>query len=386
MIHIILVFSALLGTQFNIDAGISWADVFCAVLGIEALYKFYTKSWRLDIVSKYTLGYTIILFISSLVNQTIAQTQFLNYFRIFISGLIIYIVVNNTLKQNKSFKAFSIAAIIYSLIFIFMSRSNLQNSMITAENFASLDFSYGRNNWGFSNLLIIIFLTFIITKVRISKPLKILAFLLFPFLIFNVYFSASRFSLLSLIFFAIFVRVWINKPLSFKEFALIIGIILVFPIVSSYILEGFGSNFIEQSRLIFENKIDRTVDETMTGRLMALNLLPIVDVFSKKGFEYFILGDGISVTHGILSHTYIATGIMGLLYFVYYNCLLSIHFFKIRGVGYFVTFLILIMLANDIMTNARFIIGINNMLFMMIMAFLNNIIKYGGNSRISFSN
>ena len=170
----VLLMGSLIGTNFNVAPGIYWADFFCAVLGMICICRLGLKRWKGDLVSNLTLGYIGFLAVSSLINQTYGHTQFQNYFRIFLCGWIVYVFLRNSLHTNDDIRMFSIMFILYSIFFLMYSRTSLLKAMSEVNNnFYMLDFGYGRNNWGFTNLLHIIFLSFILYKVKLSNFMKI---------------------------------------------------------------------------------------------------------------------------------------------------------------------------------------------------------------------
>lgn len=380
-----LLLASLIGTNFNVAPGISWADFLNAFLALICIWKLGVKKWEGDLLSNFTLVYIIILIFSSVLNLTYNKTQFVNYLRIFTCGWIVYIVVRNSLYTKEGLRIFSIMFIFYSIFFLMYSRDILFQSMSEAHSFHTLDFGYGRNNWGFTNLLHLIFISFLLYKVKLPKYIKILAYCQFPFLAFNIYFSASRFALITLVGFIVFFRFWMNKRVSLKEGIALGLLMLIAPFLIMNLEATIDSNFLEGSKHVFESKIDNTEDEVMSGRLYGLNIEPIENYVSNPltGIEGILIGDGLSITHGVLSHTFIATGLIGFVYFFIYNLYLILYYFRKNRIGIFIAAVLIIMLVNDIMTNARFIIYINNLLFMIILAFLVNRLKINENDIIS---
>lgn len=372
-INFILIFGALLGCYYQIAAGITWADFFCGFMVIALfLRQFFHKETKFDIIAKLTFVYVVWLGLVAIINGTLLQTQFLNYYRIFTEGLIMYVFAYNALDSKKTFRIFVYTFIVYCILFLITSRDMIALSMVKFDSFNKVDFGYGRNNWGFTNLMIIMLLSFFLYNIHLKAKLNLLCLALFPMLIFNIYFSASRFALIGCIAFFIFFRFWIKRAISPKEIILYVVIFVLAPTITGLLLNTIDSNILEQSQRIFEGKIDKTGEEGFQNRLMNLNFTLIGKYIDQSLFPELLVGNGLSVTHGIFSHTFIASGIIGFLYFCSYHLYLGIIFLKKRRAYSFAAFLIFIMFLNDIVTNSRFIIGVNNLMYMLILAVLIN--------------
>lgn len=371
VINLIIIFGALLGHEFPLGAGVSLSDVFCGIALIFLPFQIITGSGLYkDKISKWTFIYFLCLAFAGLLNFTYNQTQYLNYFRIFTEGLILYCFTRNTLTTESRIHKIGFLFLIYTLIFLYTSRNMMTQNMIEATDFHVVSFGYGRNNWGFTNLLCLILCCFTIYKFKFKFMLNKIALCLFPILIFNIYLSASRFSVISLVAFLVFFRFWIGKRISPKEIVFYIIIFIVAPTIISLLFNSVNSNILEESQRVFENKIDDTEDDAFSLRIMRLNVLLIVDAIQHADILHLIFGDGLAITHGVFSQTFLSTGLVGFFVYTFSTFYLIVHYFRKKGVYSLVAIIILIMLANDTVTDARFIIGVNNQLYMIILAYL----------------
>ncbi len=367
-IPIIFVFASLVGTSYSIVSGVSYADVFCLFLFFNLLYGLVKKQILISKESKLSFLYILMMAFTSVFNQTFFETQFINYFRIIIEGWIVYQTVFFYLKDEKKLNETAVIYLIYILYFVLSSKNMLSASMVYSESFASLDFGYGRNNWGFTNLLLIMSLVYVIAEfsLKISKYF----ILLIPVMTFYIYFSASRLSLISLGAFIFFFIYWKkskhNVAIYISIAFLFLCIYLMLPFFSSFI----DADILEGSQQVFANKIGKVQEDGFSLRLMKLNILPILDFIEEASFLKLLFGDGLSITHGIFSHIFLSTGLIGFFYFIYYHVKVGTSYWRCSRCTRYVTMIIIVMFVNDFITNARFIIQGNTMLYMFILAFI----------------
>lgn len=368
-LNCILILGALLGTYYKIIAGVSLSDLFCAGAFFSlVVQKMNRMAHDKDIIRKWTLFYLIWMGIGAATNMTFGNTQFLNYFRIFAEGLIIYCLARKTLTTRARFTRFVYMFLIYLILFVVTSKSMIEESMMIDNRFTSVDYGYGRNNFAFTNLLAIMILAFLLYKVKIKFRLLCLVF--FPIFIFNIYLSASRFSIISFFLFIVFFRIWIHRRITFKEGLLYAVVLVLFPYIAAHLMESVDANVLAGSQQIFEGKIGTTQEDGMSTRLMALNFSLIAAWVEMQPFYQIIVGDGLSICHGIFAQTFLATGIIGFVIYVGSNFHMVNYLRKKSGAYSYAAFIIVVMFMNDIVTNARFIIHVNNILFMLIIAIL----------------
>lgn len=373
----ILYFCALVGTRFDVAAGITMADFFCGGLAIICAFKLPVILSKKDLIAKYTFVYSALLLFSAIINGNIANTVVLNFCRIFIEGLIVYASLIIAIKKEKNIKILSILILLFSVLYLFTSREHLNVSMMQENNFALVDFEQGRNAFGVTNFL----LSLIIVFIYFTKPFSLSKYclLFMPFLIFNIIFSASRFSTLSMAIFAAFVLYWQRKSISFRNlFFILFGCAAVYYIVPM-LTQSVDSTFMDTSTELLTNKLEKNEDGGFMYRLMDLNILWIADWLDEAPFYMWIFGDGASITHGILSFTFCCTGLVGCIYFCYSSIKMARKSYKSGIYGQYLCFVIGIFFLNDIVTNSRFIISQNTLIYMGILAYVSSYIKIHSN-------
>ena len=102
----ILYFCALVGTRFDIAAGITMADFFCGGLAIICAFKYSVILHKKDLIAKYTFVYSVLLLFSATINGNITNTVVLNFSRIFVEGLIVYVSLIIAIKKEKNIKKY----------------------------------------------------------------------------------------------------------------------------------------------------------------------------------------------------------------------------------------------------------------------------------------
>lgn len=379
----ILYFCALVGTRFDIAAGITMADFFCGGLAIICAFKYSVILHKKDLIAKYTFVYSVLLLFSATINGNITNTVVLNFSRIFVEGLIVYVSLIIAIKKEKNIKILSILIVLFSALYLFTSREQLNVSMMQENNFALVDFEQGRNAFGVTNLL----LSLIIVFIYFTKPIVLSKYclLFIPFLLFNIIFSASRFSTLSMVIFAAFILYWQRKTISFRNLLFILlGCAAVYYIVP-ILTQSVDSTFMNSSTELLTNKLEKNEDGGFMYRLMDLNILWITDWLEENSFYMWIFGDGVSITHGILSFTFCCTGLVGCLYFCYSSIKMAKKSYKSGFYGQYLCFVIGIFFLNDIVTNSRFIISQNTLIYMGILAYISSYIKIYSNEDTNLS-
>lgn len=366
----LLAFAAIVGVEFDIAPGITYGDIFCGILFAIVIAKFVRGSLKVDRISKYTLGYVLVIGLSGLINGTFSSTVYLNYYRCFTEGWIVYIAVISSISDKKDYKAVSILFFLFALYFIFYSRNMLVIAAVELPDIKGMVLDYGRNNWGFSCLLLIIALSFVSFRGRLTHGM--ICLLILPVLVFFVIFSASRFAIISLAFFILFSLYWeVGQWVTLRNLLLVGAIAFcayfyIFPLLETIV----GSDMLSSSFSLFQDKIKRAGEDAVDLRVVELNIRPIQDAYRDNGVLQLFFGDGITVTHGILSQIFVSTGIVGCVYFLIYNFKIIATYIK-RGVnGQFLSIVVLIMFLNDFFTNTRFMVSRNTMLYMLILAYV----------------
>ena len=367
-IILILFFAALIGTRFKVAPGVAWSDFFCVPLVLYVLMNLRQLSLKRNIVARVSVVYSIILLLSGLLNGTITNTVYLNFTRIFIEGVIVFLSLLLAIKDNKDIRLFFVLFVIYTVTFLIYSRDSVASSAEAYDNFQMLDIQGGRNGMAVTSLLITAMLTFFALFISIQH--RKLVYILFPFLIFNIIFSASRFSVISLGLLGAVVFYLMRDKLSFKSIVFYVLAISALVYFVNIIMSGISSGVMDFSSELLENKLSENEDGGISYRINDLNIKVIAQWLESTPGYLLFFGDGRSITHGVFSFTFCCTGIIGFLYFVSTHIKMIVEFWKKDKIGKYISTVILLFFLNDIVTNSRFIIGVNNLLYMGILAFI----------------
>lgn len=354
---------SLVGTYYQIADGITYSDIFCALLFLITIWNVGLRKWHTDKIFRLMAGYIPIMLVSAIINNTLLNTVFINFFRIYFEGCLVYFCLSNVFKSQKDIRSFLFLMSIYVVAFLINFRDLLASSFIVS-NFTEIDFGYGRNNVGFTALLLTILVEFCYFTRLMSKYVLILI----PVFIVVVLFSASRFSTIMLIGSFLLFRILSGKKFSFKEICLYVVVILVFPVIMNYVMQFGDKDIFQFTQDMLASKMDNVGEDAFDVRVISINVKPIEAACQNFYLHNYIFGDGISVQHSFFSHAFITTGIIGLLYYLIYNAKLLRWSFRFKGVDIFLFILLLVMLANDFITNAHFMIPVNSILFGTICA------------------
>lgn len=374
---ILLFFCALIGTQFSVITGVRFSDFFCVPLFIYALFNIRRIGFNRNLIAKYSLFYSFILLFSGLVNGTITNTVFINFTRIFLEGTVAFCALFIALKTEKELRFFATFFYIYSLYFVLTFASSLSATIADEGNFQALDILNGRNAMAVSNLLIVIMLTFMLLTSQKKIDKTVIA--LFPFLIFNIFFSASRFSVLSLVLFGLFLLLWMRSKISKQNTVILLTLIVALPFFVQMIGSKIDTSVMDYSSELLNEKINKNEDGGFAYRINELNVRVINNWLKDSPIIMWFFGDGISITHGVFSFTFCCTGVIGFLYFLITNIKMIWVYMRRSKTGQYIAFLIFVFFLNDIVTNSRFIIGLNTILYMGMMAFM---LSYNSNVKL----
>ena len=361
----ILIIGTLIGREYFISSGFSWGDISSLLLFLLILFRSGFKGICSDLISKYSIGYLVILLLSSFLNLSIAETSFLNYFRILFEGYIVYVAVINTIRNKESLKIFSKFLIVYIVYFLVRARSILNASFVSM---SFEEMSFGRTNWGFTNLLLIIFIILLLHYKYFNRYILYGMCLLLSY---NILFSVSRFAIFGLMIFFVLYRFWINRKITLRELGLYISLAIIIPLFLRFMNTTVDSSILQGSREYLQYKMSLTQDEALNVRVMMLNIQPIENFIAEADLLRFLFGTGNTITHGIISQTFIASGFIGFFYFFYTQFRIILYYLKQKRIGVFVVLVLCIMLVNDINTNCRFEVARNTIIYMLLLGFLN---------------
>lgn len=365
---ILFFFGALIGTQFSIIAGVRYSDFFCIPMLFYALSNFQRINVNRNIIAKYSITYSLLLLFSGFVNVTVTNTVYINFTRIFIEGTVAFCALHIALRTEKDLRFFTTLFYLYSLYFVLTYASSLTTSIAEEGNFQKLDILNGRNAMAVSNLLIVIMLTFMLLASQKKVDKTVIA--LFPFLFFNIFFSASRFSVISLVLFGLFLLYWMRSKLSKRNTFIFLAVILVLPFFVQMIESRIDSSVMGYSSELLNDKITKNEDGGFGHRINDLNIGVIQAWLEETPFYMWIWGDGVSITHGVFSFSFCCTGVIGFLYFLITNIKMILAYMRRSKTGQYISCLIFIFFLNDIVTNSRFIIGLNTLLYMGMLAYM----------------
>ena len=360
----LLISASLIGYHFTIKPGVSYADFFMCILLVIMCLKIISRKWELDKFALLNLGYVFIMLFSSFLNQTFTNTIFINYFRIYFYGCVAYICLFNSLKCKTDLIRFLLFFSLYLIFFAFNTRDFImlsqESDVSNYQDFTS-SLSYGRNNWGFTGLLFIIFTLYLMLTKQIKTWQSVLVLGLSVLVIFL---SVSRMSILgALIVFVCFC--FIGKK---NRLTILFSAVVVYFLVS--FLMDFVSEEVLDSELGFINeKMDNASDDFYSTRVYSINILPLSLFYEKADLIQFIFGDGISIQHSIVAQTLMSTGIVGFIYFLFAHINLFLTYLRKSQQDKMTALLIFIFIANDFITNSRFIILVNTLLYSTMCAY-----------------
>ena len=185
--------------------------------------------------------------------------------------------------------------------------------------------------------------------------------------------------------FAAFVLYWQRRSISFRNiFFILLGCAAVYYIVP-ILTQSVDSTFMNTSTELLTNKLEKNEDGGFMYRLMDLNILWIADWLDETPFFMWFFGDGASITHGILSFTFCCTGLIGCIYFCYSSIKMAMKSYKSGFYGQYLCFVIGLYFLNDMVTNSRFIISQNTLIYMGILAYISSYIKTYSNENSNLS-
>lgn len=375
----LLSIGALVGFDYSITQGVSWADIAWGTLFVISLFNLLRRTWKFDYFAKCSALFIPFMLISALLNGEIGNTIFVNFFRNYTAGVVVYFALSNTIQSRKDIKTFLICGLVFLLSFILNYRRMMLDTYY--ENLATLDFGYGRNNVAFTALLFAILFEFLYYS-KLAKGYILLGDVVMAVII---VLCASRYAMIMLIASYIIYRIMSGVKFSGKDVLVVGAFFLLLPFAFNAI-SGLGdSTFFENSSNYLNEKISNAGDDFYHTRIYLINVEPILKYISNKGVISLVIGDGCSIQHSFFSHALITTGVIGL--YVFLRCLVNLlkWSFHFKGEGFSLFVIILTMYLNDFITNARFIIGVNSVFYCALCAIVYKYIQLSNNENIDFS-
>ena len=308
------------------------------------------------------------MLLSGSYNLTFSNTIFLNYFRIYLEGLIVYYCLYNTIKQERDLRSFLLFFLCYLLFFVANTKTFALSSF-DVNNYHDFtgELLYGRNAWGFTGLLLGFFAVFLMISKQISR---VVCAAVLSFSLFVIVLSISRFAAISFFFIVLAYLFLYRKRIGFKNIIiLLVGISLVV-LLLSYLMTFVSQDMLDMELEYLAEKIEGVSSDLKETRMVDINKIPITQWFNDASLINLIIGDGLYIGHSIIAHTLISTGIIGFLYYLLYSLRLIIINIRKDIYSKSLAILIVVMFANDFIANSRFIILVNACLYMIIAVFI----------------
>ena len=373
----ILIVGALIGSYFNILPGLTWSDVTSIPLLVISVLKYIQKKWKVDAFCRLSALYLPFMLISATVNADITNTIFINYFRNYFYGILVYFALSNSIRSIKDVKRFMLFASVYLVVFLLNFRSMAINTQYYTLD--TLDFGYGRNNVAFTALLMAIVFEFLYYS-KIVKAYILVGVVLMAFIIL---FCASRYAMIMLLVSFVLFRVFYKK-ISLYEILTLTGLALISIYIFRHLTSTIDSSFVEYSQNYLKDKVNGAGQDFFSTRIMSINVIPISETFSTGNILVnLIFGKPLAIQHSFFSHTLITTGILGFMCYIITHLKQLVLAYKYKGIYFFLFIVVLVMFINDFITDATFIVGVNSMLYGAICAVLYNFIKINENANIS---
>lgn len=368
---------SLVGTNYGIITGVTWADITCFVLFVISFFKYVSNRWKIDRFCKLSALYIPFMLGVAVINGTLMNTIFINYFRNYIWGIVVYFALSNSVKSIQDIKKVILMGSAFLFIFILNYRAMMQDTYF--ENLSSLDFGYGRNNVAFTALLFAIIFEFMyyakLVKSYILVGIVIMASI--------IVFCTSRYAMMMFVITFLIFRFLSHKIITISEVITIVSLCIFGPIIYEFVISFADSSFYAYSQNYLNEKINGSGDDFWNSRILSINVKPIKRILEYEGTLFLFFGKPLAIQHSFFSHTLITTGIAGCLCYLITNIKLLLWSFQFKGVYLFLFIVIFVMFTNDFITNARFIIGVNSIFYGVICAIIYRYIVINENTHIS---
>lgn len=373
----ILVICSMIGSYFNVNTGITYEDVACVILLVLSIFKCANNKWTIDRFCKLSALYIPFMIFSALLNGELTNTVFINYFRNYTWGILVYFALANNIKSLQDINKILLLGIAFLIVFMLNFRIMMQSSF--SENLATLDFEYGRNNVAFTALLFSILFEFL----YYSKLVKSYVLLGVVVMTVIIVFCTSRYSMMMLVISYVVFRIFSKMKLSASEMLAVASFIFLGPLLYEYIISFMDSSFYESSQSYLNEKLNDADGDFWNSRIMDINVKPIQKMLNDDNVLSFFVGNTVSIQHSFFSHTLITTGVLGFLCYLITNTKLLVWTFKYKGVHFFLFIMVMVMACNDFITNARFIIGLNSVFYGSLCAIMYRYIALNENANLS---
>lgn len=360
----LLTICSLIGNFYNIAAGITWSDIAWVLILLISIYKYYVYEWDFDFFSKYSSVFIIIMLIAAFINGEFTNTVFINYFRNYCAGLVVYFALSNIITTKNDIHLLLICGIAFLVLFLLKCRTMMLDTF--DENLATLDFSYGRNNVAFTALLFALTFEFLYYSGIVKSYILLGIFAMGLVIVL----CASRFALMMLVISFIVFRIFSHKEVSRSEVIVLSLLLIAAPSIYFLLSSYVDSSFLDYNQTYLAEKVSKADDDFYEIRIVFNNIKPISEYYEKNGIIGLITGDAVSIQHSFFAHALITTGFVGLFVFIMSMVKLFNWSYQFKNEGFFLFVIIVTMYLNDFFTNARFIIGLNSIFFCTICAII----------------
>jgi len=374
----LLVVGSLVGYNYKIVTGFTWADVMCLSLLLISIVNHIQRRWKMDRLCRLSALYLPCMLAAAIINSELTNTIFINYFRNYLWGGLVYNALSNSIHSMKDIKWFLLFATAFIAVFLFNFRDMMTETQYNTIN--TLDFGYGRNNVAFTALLLAIVFEFLYYA-KITRAYILLGVVLMAIII---VFCASRYAMIMLLISFFIYRINSNIKIRLSEIFSYVVFICIAIVIYNYVIGFIDTSFFEYSREYLNQKISRSGEDFYDTRIVAINVQPISDLIMSENKLALLFGVPEAIQHSFFSHTLITTGVIGCLCYLITQIKVLTLTYRFKGVYIFLFIVVLVMFLNDFITNARFIVGVNSMLYGVICAILYKYIQINEDTSISF--
>jgi len=231
--------------------------------------------------------------------------------------------------------------------------------------------------------VLVTFTTAFLLQINYTKLLKSYVLLGIIIMAVIIVFCSSRYAMMMLVISFLLFRFLSHQKVYGSEIFAISLLIIIGPILYKYILTFVDSSFYEYSQSYLSEKINGAGNDFWDSRIMSINVKPIQHMLEFEGSTFLFIGKPSAIQHSFLSHSLITTGIAGCLCYLITNIKLLNWAFQFKGKYLFLFIVTMAMFANDFITNARFIIGINSIFYCILCAIMYRYIIINENINIS---
>ena len=338
----------------------SMADPLCGILATITLWLFLLGKWRMDTPSLWMAAYVCMYAVTMTFNATWNSGTALNFFRTATAALVLYIVVHNVMCNIDDLKWFywltALLGIIVSLTGIFVLIGQWADNFAKVLNVVSVLGSGPNtmNSWAFVQVMCLA----IALAWWFQSPAAVHRALTCAVLGVGIALSLSRTAYSCLVLILLFAVVGARRRHAKRV------IVIVFSVVGAiWLAIGQLSEAVPQAMTLAGEKLNTYQSDLNDTRLVALTIDPLM-AWLRQSPVVWIVGDGSSQQHNLLTNCLWMTGLLGTFLMVGYHTALFRKALKLwraerktysapATLGSVFFALILVMLLDDLLTNLR---------------------------------